>query len=61
MPLIHTVRELNEAEREVKLNEGMKGVRTYFFGAHHWHGLTEFADDLTTKTLHCDFAWIPKR
>lgn len=61
LPLIHTVRDLTEAELEVKLNQDMKGVRTYFFGAHHYRGLPDFADDLATKSLHHDFAWIPKR
>jgi len=34
-PLIHTVRDLTEAEKEQASNDGMAGVRTYFFGAHH--------------------------
>lgn len=60
-PLIHTVRDLTEHEKEKTANNGLLGVRTYFFGAHHYRGLTKFADDLMEKTPHHDFAWIPKR
>ncbi len=42
LPLIHTVRQLTEAESDDKQNTGYKGVRTYFFGAHHYRGLPEF-------------------
>lgn len=52
VPLIHTVRELTEVEKEEKVNEGLAGVRTYFFGAHHYRGLTAFSDQLTEKTPH---------
>jgi hypothetical protein len=61
IPLHHTVRELTEAEKETPINGGMAGVRTYFFGAHHYRGLTTFADNLPQKTPHSDYAWIPKR
>jgi hypothetical protein len=46
LPLIHTVRDLTIAEQEQQANMGLKGVRTYFFGAHHWRGLPEFSDAL---------------
>jgi hypothetical protein len=58
LPLIHTVRDLSIAEKEEKMNEGLKGVRTYFFGAHHWRGLPEMTFN---NTSHEDWAWIPKR
>jgi hypothetical protein len=44
VPLIHTVREFTEAEKEDKQSDGLAGVRTYFFGAHHYRGLCEFSD-----------------
>lgn len=61
LPLIHTVREMTEFEREDKLNTDLNGVRTYFFGAHHYRGLPEFPANLGAKTAHSDYAWIPKR
>ena len=36
----------------------MKGVRTYFFGAHHWRGLPEMEFE---GSDHMDHAWVPKR
>jgi len=59
--MIHTIRDLTIAEKDFKHNEGLKGVRSYFFGAHHWRGLPEFADSLNQNTNHEDWAWIPKR
>lgn len=61
LPLIHTIRDLTIAEQENKTNDGLKGVRTYFFGAHHWRGLPEFSEALPHTTSHEDWAWIPKR
>ena len=47
------------AEKENWRNEPLKGVRTYFYHAHHWRGLPELAisDDLP----YDDHAWVPKR
>lgn len=62
LPLIHTVRDLTVAEKEEQKEiVGFKGVRTYFFGAHHYRGLPEFPSDLDKRTFHNDFAWIPKK
>jgi len=36
----------------------MKGVRTYYFQAHHYRGLPEFNFE---GTDYEDFAWVPKR
>jgi len=58
LPLIHTVRDFTIAEKESKPNDGLKGVRTYFFGAHHWRGLPEINFE---NVDHDDWAWIPKR
>lgn len=58
LPLIHTVRDFTIAEQESKPNDGLKGVRTYFFGAHHWRGLPEINFE---NVDHDDWAWIPKR
>jgi len=41
-PILHTLREFTEAEKADKLNTNFKGVRTFWFGAHHWRGLPEF-------------------
>jgi hypothetical protein len=40
------------------MNLDMKGVRTYYFQAHHYRGLPDF--DLS-NTVYDDHAWIPKR
>ena len=61
MPQQHSVRKLSEAESEDPMNDGLNGVRTYFFTAHHYRGLTAFADDLADKHDFIDYAWIPKR
>ena len=36
------------------------GVRTYWFGAHHWRGLPEMLVGAEHQ-LYDDFAWVPKR
>ena len=36
----------------------MKGVRTFYFQAHHYRGLPEMNLE---KTDYDDFAWVPKR
>ena len=58
VPLVHTIRDMTEVEKNDKLNYGYKGVRTYFFGAHHWRGLPVFDYE---NTDHEDHAWVPKR
>lgn len=39
LPQQHTVRHFTEAEKEDPLNKNLRGVRTYFFAAHHYRGL----------------------
>ena len=58
-PAAATIRELTEAEKKDKLNHQLKGVRTFYFQAHHWRGLPT----LSTAPEHDydDFVWIPKR
>ena len=58
LPMIHTMREFSDLEKEDPANEGLKGVRTYFFGAHHFRGLPEMNFG---ETEHEDWAWVPKR
>jgi hypothetical protein len=36
----------------------MKGVRTFFFQAHHWRGLPVMNYE---NNDYEDFAWVPKR
>jgi hypothetical protein len=57
---VHTLRDFTIAEKEDLNNQGLKGVRTYFFGAHHYRGLPEFDFD-NPENDHHDFMWIPKR
>ena len=59
LPLIHTLRDFSMAEKDQESNEGLTGVRTYFFGAHHWRGLPNMA--VNDSKLHNDWAWVPKR
>ena len=59
MPTTTTIRDFSEAEStEDKKNLGMRGVRTYYFNAHHMRGLPEFNFD---QSEYHDFAWVPKR
>jgi len=59
MPSTTTIRNFSEAEIETDIkNTGMRGVRTYYFNAHHMRGLPEF--DWSTVE-HNDYAWVPKR
>ena len=62
-PLLHTLRELAPIEKENFNNQGLRGVRTYFFGAHHLRGLPEMiiGDTESNTTDYNDWAWIPKR
>ncbi len=38
-PMLHTLREFTPVEEQDRGNEFLKGVRTYWFGAHHRRGL----------------------
>ena len=40
-PTLHTLRELTPIEKEDRLNAELKGVRTFWFGAHHWRGFPD--------------------
>ncbi len=57
-PIVATLREFTEAEKQDPLNSSLKGVRTFFFTAHHWRGLTQMNYD---KNEYDDFSWVPKR
>lgn len=61
LPHMHTLRHFTEAEKEDPINAGLKGVRTYFYLAHHYRGLPYMADDIAETHHYDDFAWIPKR
>ena len=65
-PILHTLREFTPAEDKDRLNEDLKGVRTYWFGANHRRGLPlmtiepespEQRDDVD----YDDWMWVPKR
>ena len=58
MPQAHSIRDMTVAEQEDARNNGLKGVRTYYFNAHHWRGIPEM--DFSNLPYE-DFAWIPKR
>lgn len=64
-PLMHTVREFTPLEKTDKLNRDLRGVRSYFFGAHHWRGypelLTQDGPDIVNNTDYNDWAWVPKK
>ena len=58
-PLLHTLREFTPDELETdKANVGLKGVRTFWYGAHHWRGLPDLQLDTTDYE---DYMWVPKR
>ena len=59
MPQVHSLRRLTIAEQEDPRNEGLKGVRTYYFFAHHLRGLPEMS--INEEMPYNDFAWVPKR
>ena len=42
------------------MNQGLKGVRTYFFHANHLRGLPDISYD-SDHHAYDDFAWVPKR
>jgi hypothetical protein len=62
-PQIATIRELTEAEKTEKANLAFKGVRTFYFQAHHWRGLPQLSagDMEEAKHDYDDFVWVPKR
>lgn len=59
-----TIREFSEAEKQEAANKQLKGVRTFFFQAHHWRGMPTLSPgDNSEAPLHDydDFVWVPKR
>lgn len=67
-PILHTLREFSLAEREDKLNFGLKGVRTFWFGANHLRGIPEMlinnedgSEQAGASGLYSDWLWVPKR
>jgi len=62
-PNVHTLREFTPLEKEDSRNYGLKGVRTFWFGAHHWRGLPSFVfeDKKDDTTEFMNYAWVPKR
>ncbi len=63
-PVVATIREFTEEEKKDPMNQKLKGVRTFFFQAHHWRGLPVLsAGDQPEAPLHDydDFVWVPKR
>ena len=61
--IMHTLREFTPLEKEDYENEGLKGVRTFWFGAHHLRGVPDMLldDEEKNTTDWIDWAWIPKR
>ena len=59
-PQMATIREFTPVEKTDKRNTDLRGVRSYFFGAHHWRGYPEL---FTTneETDYNDWAWVPKK
>ncbi len=60
-PIAATIREFTQAEKQDKMNDQLKGVRTFYFQAHHWRGLPTLATSVESGSEWEDFAWIPKR
>lgn len=59
-PALHTIREFTPDEVETdRGNDGMKGVRTFWFTAHHWRGEPRLL--VEGDSLYEDWAWVPKR
>lgn len=56
-PIIQTVRDFTEAEREDVRNNHYKGVWTYYFCSMHKRGIPRIMLDNTTWE---DWAWVPK-
>ena len=62
-PVMHTLREFTEVEKQDTMNDNLKGVRTYWFGAHHLRGVPDMVmgDPEKNTTDYSDWAWVPKR
>jgi len=63
-PILHTLREFTPLEKFDELNDDLKGVRTYWFGAHHWRGIPDMIISDTednSDSEYIDWAWVPKR
>ena len=60
---MHTLREFTEVEKQDTMNTDLKGVRTYWFGAHHLRGVPDMlvGDAEKNETEYQDWAWVPKR
>ena len=60
---MHTLREFTEVEKTDTKNESLKGVRTFWFGAHHLRGVPDMVISNIEKntTDYSDWAWVPKR
>lgn len=59
-PVVSTIREFTQDEKQDSLNLGLNGVRTYFFQANHYRGLpTMFMGEGHNEFE--DYAWVPKR
>ena len=54
-PLVTTLRDFSIVENEDEMNEGLIGVRTYYFGGLHQGGMT-YVD----KLKYADYAWARK-
>lgn len=59
-PIAATIREMTPAERLNLANKDLKGVRTFYFQAHHWRGLPTLSKSEGNHDYD-DFAWVPKR
>ena len=58
--VMHTIREFTPEEASADLgNDGLKGVRTFWFSAHHWRGEPQLLVDENSQ--YEDWAWVPKR
>jgi len=55
------MRDFTIAEKEETTFDHLKGVRTYFFHAHHWRGIPCLSDSIKDSTDFEDYRWIPKR
>jgi hypothetical protein len=59
-PIAATIRELTPFEKQDKNSNQLKGVRTFYFQAHHWRGLP-YLNVSNEANEWDDFAWVPKR
>jgi hypothetical protein len=60
-PIAATIREFTEAEKQEPMNKQLKGVRTFFFQAHHWRGMPALSTGDSPVHDYDDFVWVPKR